>query len=445
MKKYFLVFTLTILFINFTFAKPCILVMGYLASWSNPSGWTLDSIDWDALTHVIDTFANPAADGTISVSGMRLDALISKAHSKNTRCMFSIGGATEGYSDFASAVSSTYRSNFVNNIVNVITTYNYDGVDIDWEFPEPVDKTNFTLFMQELYNAVKASGNDYFGTPRILTFYTTTGYHDGGVDWGVIGNYCDYIIQSGYAWGNPYNAPLYYPGKYMSTEAGYSIEQSIDGFGQSLINRGVPASKFILGLPFYATPDYVKYSTAKIGVYLGYDIPQEEARYYYNGKTRYVNTATSFQKKIDYTIQKARPGIAIWEITQIYPETDLWQTIKSTVCPGPTPTPTVAPTPETEADYKIKNIKITPNPVIKGEKVSIKFKNDGYTKVRIKIFNLSGEIIKVFETKNNEILWNTATSENYLVASGIYIVTFEGIDKFGDFYNEGSLKIVIKR
>lgn len=55
-------------------------------------------------------------------------------------------------------------------------------------------------------------------------------------------------------------------------------------------------------MPFYAVPDYVKYPIAKTGIYLGYDILQEEARYYYNGKTRYVNTTTSFEKKIDYTI-----------------------------------------------------------------------------------------------------------------------------------------------
>lgn len=443
MKKFLIFLTLILIVTNFIFAKPCMLVMGYLASWSNPSGWTLDTIDWDALTHVMDAFAIPNSNGTVNISQLRLTNLVNKAHSNNTRCLFSVGGAS-GSSGFSSATGSTYRTTFVNNLISIMNSYGYDGIDIDWEFPTVSDKTNFTLFMQELYNAIKASGNDYFGTPKILTFYTTTGYYDAGVAWDIIGNYCDYIIQSGYDWSNPYNAPLYYPGKYMTTQAGYSIEQSIDGFGQSLINRGVPASKFILGLPFYAVPDYVKYPIAKTGIYLGYDILQEEARYYYDGKTRYVNTTTSFEKKIDYAIQKGRPGIAIWEITQIYPETDLWETIKLMNCPGPTPTPTIAPTPETEADYKIKNIKITPNPV-KGEKVSIKFKYDGYKKIRIKIFNLSGEIIKIFETKDNEVIWNTATNENYLVANGIYILNFEGIDKFGNVYNEGSLKIAVKR
>lgn len=227
------------------------LVMGYLASWSNPSGWTLDTIDWDALTHVMDAFAIPNSNGTVNISQLRLKNLVNKAHSNNTRCLFSVEGAS-GSSGFSSATGSTYRTTFENNLISIMNSYGYDGIDIDWEFPTVSDKTNFTLFMQELYNAIKASGNDYFGTPKILTFYTTTGYYDAGVTWDIIGNYCDYIIQSGYDWSNPYNAPLYYPGKYMTTQAGYSIEQSIDGFGQSLINRGVPASKFILGLPFYA-------------------------------------------------------------------------------------------------------------------------------------------------------------------------------------------------
>ena len=47
-------------------AKPSCRVYGYLGSWSAPSGWTLDSIDWDALTHVLDAFAIPNSNGTVS-------------------------------------------------------------------------------------------------------------------------------------------------------------------------------------------------------------------------------------------------------------------------------------------------------------------------------------------------------------------------------------------
>lgn len=448
------IFVILFIFLSiFIYAKPCAPVMGYLASWSNPPGWTLDSIDWEALTHVIDTFAIPvtnSATGAVSmdVTNLRKTNLIYKAHSNNTKVMFSIGGAN-GSKCFRGATNSTNRTNFVNLIINFLTTYNYDGVDIDWEFPDSSDKDNFTLFMQELYSAIKSSGNDYFGQSRILTFYTTTGYFDSGVDWSIISNYCDYVIQSGYDWSNPYNAPLYNSGKYMTTQAGFYIQQSIDGFGQSLINRGVSASKFILGLPFYSVPDYVKYATVKSsGIYLGYDTEQEEARYYYNGKTRYVNTTLSFEKKFEYVFAKSRPGIAIWEITQIYPETDLWDTIKTSSClgpPTPTPSPTITPTPETEANYSLKNIKIIPNPVVKKDEVTIKFKKVGYKRVRINIFTLAGELVKVIETRGEEVKWKITSTENYLLSNGIYIINFEGIDKYGNVYNEGSTKIAIKR
>lgn len=92
MKKFLIFLTLILIVTNFIFAKPCMLVMGYLASWSNPSGWTLDTIDWDALTHVMDAFAIPNSNGTVNISQLRLTNLVNKAHSNNTRCLFSVGG-----------------------------------------------------------------------------------------------------------------------------------------------------------------------------------------------------------------------------------------------------------------------------------------------------------------------------------------------------------------
>lgn len=339
MKKFFLIFMTFYIIIIFpvtSYSKPCCRVYGYLGSWSAPSGWTLDSIDWDALTHVIDSFAIPSSNGTVSTSQLRLTTLVNKAHSRNTRCMFSVGGAT-GSSGFASATSSTYRTTFVNNLISIMTTYGYDGIDIDWEFPRSWDKANFMAFMQQLYNAVKASGNGYDGQPRELTFYTTTGWYDDGVDWGTIGNYVDYAIQSGYDWGNPANAPLRNTGT-LTSAAGYVFENSIHGFATSIISRGFPRAKFILGLPFYSQPGGVSWGNH--GAFTSYNTTYAEGNY----SGQWFTDNQGYTDKLAYIRNESRPGIAIWEISQIHPLTDLWNTIKTQSCAGGTPTNTLTST-----------------------------------------------------------------------------------------------------
>ena len=250
--------------------------------------------------------------------------------------MFSVGGAT-GSSGFSSATSSTYRTTFVNNLINIMTTYNYDGIDIDWEFPRSWDKSNFMAFMQQLYTAVKSSGNGYDGQPRELTFYTTTGWYDDGVDWGTIGNYVDYAIQSGYDWGNPANAPLRNTGT-LTSASGYNFENSIHGFATSIIGRGFPRAKFILGLPFYSKPSNVDWG--KHGTFSYYNTTYAEGNY----SGQWFTDNQGYTDKLQYIRNESRPGIAIWEVSQIYPLTDLWNTIKTQSCAGGTPTFTFTPT-----------------------------------------------------------------------------------------------------
>lgn len=64
-------------------AKPCIKVMGYLM------GTSAMTHDWDALTHVIDSFAYISnSSGGFNPWILRTSSLTSLAHANNTRCFF---------------------------------------------------------------------------------------------------------------------------------------------------------------------------------------------------------------------------------------------------------------------------------------------------------------------------------------------------------------------
>ena len=49
------------------------------------------------------------------------------------------------------------RSNFIDNILEKIISFDYDGIDIDWEHPQSAEqRSNLTQFIQELDSVLNA-------------------------------------------------------------------------------------------------------------------------------------------------------------------------------------------------------------------------------------------------------------------------------------------------
>lgn len=68
----------------------------------------------------------------------------------------------------ALAASSSAQSKFFASLVNFMSTYGFDGTDIDWEFPvapersgKPADFANYVSFIKNLKNALGAGGHNY--------------------------------------------------------------------------------------------------------------------------------------------------------------------------------------------------------------------------------------------------------------------------------------------
>lgn len=71
-----------------------------------------------------------------------LKRLVKNAHKHSTKVVLSIGGWT-GSQHFSDAVSSSSnRETFASNIATIVTKYNLDGIDLDWEYPGSAGATN---------------------------------------------------------------------------------------------------------------------------------------------------------------------------------------------------------------------------------------------------------------------------------------------------------------
>ena len=77
----------------------------------------------------------------------KLSSLVSLAHANNVRVSIAVGGWNDGNDSAfeALAANATARTTFVNSLVNLVNQYGLDGVDMDWEYPDPgTSGNNFT-------------------------------------------------------------------------------------------------------------------------------------------------------------------------------------------------------------------------------------------------------------------------------------------------------------
>src|SRR5688572_11274596 len=132
-------------------------VIGYVPSWQGSNA----SIPFDQLTTVNYAFAIPNADGSLQPieNAAKLTDLVSRAHNANVKVVLSIGGWMGGNdAPFETlAANSTSRTTFVNACINVANQYGLDGIDIDWEYPDPgTSATNYNSLMSALCSAMHA-------------------------------------------------------------------------------------------------------------------------------------------------------------------------------------------------------------------------------------------------------------------------------------------------
>jgi chitinase len=257
--------------------------VGYMPSWSGSA----NAIQYTKLTHINYAFVLPNG-GSGALTGVpdpgKLQSIVSLAHANNVRVSIAIGGWNDGNdSGFEQlAGNAGARTTFVNNVVNMINQYNLDGVDIDWEYPDPgTSGNNFTALMSQLSTAMHSRG-------KLLTAAVVSeGGTANGVQPAVFGM-VDWLNIMAYDGGSPH--------------ANYDWSIASANFWKG---RGLPASKTVLGVPFYTRPSGTPYN----------QIPERTNPNIDCVSSGCYNGVTTVRRKTQWALQNAG-GIMYWELSQ---------------------------------------------------------------------------------------------------------------------------------
>lgn len=234
------------------------------AYWADWTASTLPptSIDFSHFDILNYAFALPTSDFSLTLptdpSGTLLRRFVSACHGGDTRAVLSIGG-WGGSAWFSPAVrTAASRAVFIGNIVRVYQTYNLDGIDLDWEYPndagagdnvyDPSDARNFQTFLQELRSALPAGA--------LLTAAVTHAPWIGsrGEPVGSVARAAgalDYVMIMNYdVWGSR-SAPG--PNAPLADLCGNSTQPNANAAAgvRAWSAAGMPRNKILLGIPAY--------------------------------------------------------------------------------------------------------------------------------------------------------------------------------------------------
>ncbi|XP_033242347.1 probable chitinase 2 isoform X1 [Drosophila miranda] len=241
-------------------------VVCYISTWAvyrpEQGAYAIDNFDPNLCTHVVYAFAglditqasikslDPWQDlkeqygkgGYEQLTGLK------RSH-PHLKVSLAIGGWNEGSANYSSLVANSYlRERFVKQVSSFVRKYNFDGLDLDWEYPtqrggKPSDRENFVALTKELREEF-----DNHGLLLTSAIGAAKKVIDEAYDVRQISRYLDYLHIMCYdyhgSWDQKvgYNSPLAAP-----AEDPFSVKFTID----YLLKLGAPPSKLVLGLPFY--------------------------------------------------------------------------------------------------------------------------------------------------------------------------------------------------
>lgn len=332
-------------------------VIGYYAAWAAYSGFTPDKVDAAKLTHINYAFANIGSDLKITLGYpdvdpgniAKLNAL--KQVNPNLKTIISVGGWDWSGRFSDTALTDASRAAFADSCVAFIVKYGFDGIDIDWEYPvagglstnvkRPEDKTNFTLLMQKLREKLDARGI-IDGKHYILSFAgAESSWYTNNIELGKLEQYADYANVMTYdihgSWDTytDFNAPLY-----NNSDVSGQDKASVDSGITTWLNCGFPASKIIMGIPFYgyifkavtnsnhglyqsysgsSSISYANIAANYLNAsgYVRYFHTQSMVPWLFNGSTFITyDDEQSIGYKTQYIRSKGLGGAMIWELSQ---------------------------------------------------------------------------------------------------------------------------------
>ena len=415
---------------NFVFSQR---VIGYYPQWV-VGNLPPSEIDFNVVTHVIHSFAWPNEDGSISsYDGMFGSDISNIIHNQGAKFLLSLGGWGNHVGFEVISGDPVLREIFIYNLVSILLVNNYDGVDLDWEFPDSnTDRENLNLLVSDMDSIFFSINPEWIISMAIPVSNWWGQWHD----FEFLEQHVDFFNAMTYGthgdWSSHVGhlAPLY-----------PSPPDDLDGSCDENMNylhfsRGIPKDKINMGMPFWG----LKWEASNINEPFAnnsenifyYDIPElinNGWSYHWDGDAlcpylvkddgslviTYENPE-SIAFKCQYVIEEGLGGVMIWALS--YDKTEYGQELIHAISEN-----YLKSFQDKVAIPRLISLSTYPNPF--NPLCFIKFQLEKSHFVKIKVHDLLGNEIQLLNNKTlpsgeHRLLWD---GEKH--SSGSYFINVE--------------------
>ena len=300
---------------------PNSIILGYVIDGYMPSDKQFKN-----LTHIAISFlkaANTKGDVEMTSGWENIDEVVASAHRNNVKVLISFGGGGIRVTSRLMGVK-TNRQNLINNIIKFMKTHNLDGFDCDWEPSWLDDKAemesinnaithHYIKFIKELREAIDqefGKGSKSFSA-AVLNMNSI---------WYSDKKQIAHFPKNGWWHYLDWVSLMNYDNDLGSKHSTYESVFGEDGSVAHWMEFGIPKSKIVTGIPFYAragwgeewlfykdirnleagisdTADFILYNKNKSGL----------KEYGFNNKA-------TVAKKVSEGKKMNLPGIMFWQL-----------------------------------------------------------------------------------------------------------------------------------
>ncbi|OAB35316.1 chitinase [Paenibacillus glacialis] len=196
-----------------------------------------------------------------------------RKNNPNLKLDLSVGGWTlsEGFGWMAS--DATRRKVFVDSVVRFLEEFDFDGIDIDWEYPgtdgavigtaSPDDPENYLQLLKDLRAGMDWLSNKTGKQYRLSSAIPASQAALDKINWTQVSQYLDRLYAMTYDFTGAWDRKLghhtsLYNNPNLKDASGNQIQLSVDAIVQYLTNHSVPANKIMIGIANYHRSKAIK-------------------------------------------------------------------------------------------------------------------------------------------------------------------------------------------
>ena len=275
----------------------------------------------------------------ISINGNLVDLddgeLIALAEEYGTKPLMHLSTLTEegGFSNARASLifnDEIIQENIINEILQVMQTKGYQGLDVDFEFIYPEERYEYITFLQNLRIRLNEQGMPLFSALAPKTSDTQSGVLYEGHDYAGIGAAVNAVLLMTYEWGYTFGPPLAVaPLNNVRTVVEYALSR----ISKDKLFLGIPTYGYNWTLPYQRgnpgapslSPVEAVDLARRYGAEIQYDTQAQSPWFRYTdeeGRLHEVwfEDARSIQAKLNLANELGLRGVGYWNSMREFPQ-----------------------------------------------------------------------------------------------------------------------------